>query len=67
MRPLTTAWTRIVAAHRLARPNETFEDFIARCPALLNQCLSERHFYSRVLCSDEARARWVDPDLVALW
>ena len=27
---LTTAWTRIVAAHRPACLNETFEDFIAR-------------------------------------
>jgi hypothetical protein len=63
---LTMAWIRIVAAHGHAQANETFEHFIARCPGLLDQRVPERHFSPGVLWSDEARAGWVAPDLVAL-
>jgi hypothetical protein len=63
---LTTAWVRIVAGHEDSHANETFEEFIGRCPDLLDQRLPERHFSQEVLWSDEARTRWVDPDLVPL-
>ncbi len=63
---LTTAWTQIVAAHNPGRVRETYDEFVSRCPDLLDKHLPERHFSPGVLYSPAARDHWVDPDLVPL-
>ena len=64
---MTLAWLRLVAwAVAVSPPAATFEEFSRRHGWLFEKDALLR-FYSRErLMSDEARARWVEPDLVAL-
>jgi hypothetical protein len=61
---MTIAWTRLVASAIALSPDAaTFDDFARRHGWLLDKDTLLR-FYSRErLMSDEARARWVEPDL----
>jgi hypothetical protein len=61
---LTTAWIRAVR-HFMARsaPAESADAFIALTPALLDRAIMLTHYSASVLFSDEARGRFVDPDL----
>jgi hypothetical protein len=60
---ITLSWLRCTAVHMQRWGAESFEEFIARNPELLDGTLLE-HFYSRELMFGQpARAVWVDPDL----
>jgi hypothetical protein len=54
---LTQVWLRLVAAHR-----ETTLDALMRTP-LADATLPFRHYSAERLWSDEARAKFVEPDL----
>jgi len=60
---MTRAWLHFVAVHNQRWGAETFEEFLARNPDLLDSALIE-HFYSReLILSEPARASWTAPDL----
>jgi hypothetical protein len=60
---MTRAWLHFVAVHNQRWGAETFEEFFARNPDLLDSALIE-HFYSReLILSEPARASWTAPDL----
>jgi hypothetical protein len=63
---LTTAWARVVAHHALATGAGGFEDFLATHPQLLRRDLLLGHYSRERLFSPAARARFVEPDLLAL-
>jgi hypothetical protein len=63
---LTTAWARVVAAHAVEHPDAGFDAFLAAHPQLLRRDLLLGHYSRERLYSEPARARFVDPDLVAL-
>jgi len=64
---LTTAWARVIAHHAVGPGGERgFEDFLAAHPRLLDRELLLAHYSRDRLFSDPARARFVEPDLVAL-
>ena len=44
----------------------TFTEFLDAEPWLLNPGLARRHYSAELLSSGEARAAWVDPDLIAM-
>jgi hypothetical protein len=61
---VTRAWMELVAHHvRLAPDAETFDDFLATAPRLLDKRLLTSHYSSAVLASRPARSGWVAPDL----
>jgi hypothetical protein len=62
---LTLYW---IEACRAAGPDldATFDAFAARAPHLLDKDLWARHWTRERLFSDEARARWLPPDLEPL-
>jgi hypothetical protein len=62
---ITRAWTEIVGHHVAADLSVAdFEVFAARNPALLDKRLLMRHYTAATLASPQARAEWVEPDLV---
>jgi hypothetical protein len=64
---LTTAWARVIAHQALAAGGDRgFEDFLAANPRLLDRELLLAHYSRELLFSDAARARFVEPDLLAL-
>ena len=64
---LTQFWVRIVGHMVHVRPDITdFETFIATFPHLLDKGLPYRHWQHETMSSAAARARWVEPDLLAL-
>lgn len=64
---LTRAWVRAVAHHWGAAPElRDFGGFLSRHPSLMSGDLMLRHYTAGVLWSDEARARWVEPDLLPI-
>ncbi len=64
---LTLFWAGVVN-HAIARSPECadFEAFIAAYPMLLDAQLPSRHYSDGRLWSDQARADWVEPDLIPL-
>jgi hypothetical protein len=63
---LTELWVRLVAAHVAWHPADTFGNFIAGNGQLLDKNLPLR-FYSRErLYSQEARSKWIEPDIKKL-
>ena len=60
---ITGSWVRCVAVHRQRWPADTFEEFIAINRGLLDAKLLEHYFSPRLLFSEPARARVVEPDL----
>jgi hypothetical protein len=61
---LTRAWVRAVGQHVAeSAPTGDFETFMPRFPALTRGDLMLRHYRAENLWSDEARERWVEPDI----
>jgi len=63
---LTTAWARVVAHHSLASGDGGFDAFLTAYPQLLRRDLLLGHYTRERLFSPAARARFVEPDLLAL-
>ncbi len=63
---MTTAWARVVAHHALADADRGFDAFLAAHPKLLRRDLLLGHYSRERLFGDAARARFVEPDLLAL-
>jgi hypothetical protein len=63
---LTTAWARVIAHHALAGGDAEFDAFLAAHPQLLRRDLLLGHYTRERLFSPTARARFVEPDLLAL-
>ena len=64
---MTRFWVRIVGHAVAARPDITaFEDFLAAFPLLLEKDLPYHHWRRETMLSPDARAHWVEPDLLAL-
>jgi hypothetical protein len=63
---LTITWLTLVAVHARHSEASDFDAFLAENEGLLDRDLPARHFSADLLLSAEARARLVDPDLVAL-
>jgi hypothetical protein len=63
---ITRAWVHLVALHRAHGEHNSFDEFIAANARLLDRHLLDRHYSRELLMSEEARARWADPDLRAL-
>jgi hypothetical protein len=64
---LTRFWVRLVGhAMETAPEAGTIDELLARFPLLLDKSLPYRHWRGETFNSDEARASWVEPDLVPL-
>ena len=64
---LTGFWVRVVGHCVRARPDiAEVGDFLAAFPQLLDKDLPYRHWRRVTMGSSAARARWVEPDLLAL-
>jgi hypothetical protein len=64
---LTRFWVRIVSHLIDTRPDiAAFERFLEAYPQLLDKALPYRHWSRETMQSQAARARWVEPDLLAL-
>ncbi len=64
---MTRFWVRIVGHMLEARPDITeFGAFLAAFPLLLDAGLPYRHWRRETMGSAEARAQWVEPDVLAL-
>lgn len=64
---LTRFWVRVVDHCALARPDlADFDAFLAAFPLLLDKDLPYRHWNRETMLGADARARWVEPDLLAL-
>lgn len=64
---MSLAWMRLVlAAVRVSLGCVNFEEFAVAHPELLDARLLENYFSAALLSSEEARLRWVEPDLRAL-
>jgi hypothetical protein len=61
----TVAWVRLVAA-RLGGGNETFGNWIAEWPELMNKNILDHHYSAGILESSQARNGWLEPDLKPL-
>jgi hypothetical protein len=62
---LTTAWARVIAHHAVTHAGG-FDAFVAAHPRLLDRELLLAHYSRERLFSDEARARFIEPDLSSL-
>jgi hypothetical protein len=60
---MTHAWVHLVAVHAGSSHANSFAEFIAENPILLDQGLLSGHYRPGLLRSDAARSGWVDPDL----
>jgi hypothetical protein len=65
-RTLTEFWVRLVEHARSTRPELDVDAFLVAFPLLLGPGLAERHWSADKLWSEDARAGWVEPDLVPL-
>lgn len=64
---LTRFWVRLVGHLIAAHPEiSTFDGFLAAFPHLLDKDLPYQHWSRETMWSPAARARWVEPDLLAL-
>ena len=64
---MTRFWVRVVGHMMGARSDITeFADFLAAFPLLLEKDLPYRHWRRETMGSAEARAGWVEPDVLAL-
>ena len=64
---MTRFWARIVGHMVAARPDiTTFDEFLVAFPMLLEKDLPYRHWQRETMLSPDARARWVEPDILAL-
>jgi hypothetical protein len=63
---ISRAWVEIVGYHAAASPDIPFAAFVDRYPALLDKRLLTRHYRSSTLAAAEAKAGWIEPDLLPL-
>jgi hypothetical protein len=64
---ITRFWLRLVAHCVDTEPGlDEFDRFVERFPLLLDGSLLGRHWSREALSSSTARARWLEPDLLAL-
>lgn len=63
---LTVAWVRIIDAARREYPNLPFDALVEACPFLLDKDTPLAYYSRETLFSDDARQRWVEPDLQPL-
>ncbi len=63
---LTVGWARVVGHLTMESGSAEFADFLERHPQLLRRDLLSAHYSRELLFSDEARAAFVEPDLVPL-
>jgi hypothetical protein len=63
---MTRFWIRLIAHVREATQAPTVDEAIARVPMLLDKNLAQRHWSRTAMFGPEARASWVEPDLVPL-
>jgi hypothetical protein len=63
---LTRVWLLLIHVARKREVTTTSEEFLERCPELLDRTLPLRHYSKAVLSSVRARAMFVEPDLEAL-
>ncbi len=60
---ITLSWLHLVAVHRKCSDAGTFDQFIADNPELLDPHLLGGHYSSELLATQNARARWIEPNL----
>ena len=63
---ITRAWVQLVAFHIDETPTDTFDEFVAAHPALLDTQLLTHYYRPATLAGPDARIRWVEPDRVPL-
>jgi hypothetical protein len=63
---LTVAWVRIIESERRSNPDMPFDALVAACPTLLDKDAPLAYYSRERLYSDEARQRWIAPDLKPL-
>lgn len=63
---ITVFWLRTVRRHMQGRSFANSTEFIRNSPELLDKRLMLRHYSKNRLMSDEARARFIEPDLAPL-
>jgi hypothetical protein len=63
---ITLFWMRAVAAERSRCREGRFEAFLGACPGLLDKELIRRHYSAERLGSADARAGFIEPDLIPL-
>lgn len=59
---ITRSWVQLVALHWTDGKAESFDEFIADNPALLDRHLLDRHYSRELISSPRARKRWIQPD-----
>ena len=63
----TRAWVRLVSHACKSQPGtRSFQELAAAHPKLLDKSALSAHYSKQLLESDEARVRWVEPDLLPL-
>lgn len=63
----TRAWVRLVSHACENQPqSSSFQELAAAWPKLLDKNALSAHYSNQLLESDEARVRWVEPDLLPL-
>jgi len=60
---ITRSWVILVAIHRNHDTAATFDQFIAKHPALLDRHLLDHHYSMELLRTASARMRWTTSDL----
>jgi hypothetical protein len=60
---VTVAWARLVSEQAVRGPERDFDAFLERNPRFLRRDLLDDHYSRERLFSDDARARFVEPDL----
>jgi hypothetical protein len=64
---ITIFWARLVQHMMSEQPQlETFDDFLAHFPQILDNRLIQQHYSAELLWSPLARGQWVEPDLVLM-
>ena len=64
---ITVFWARVVHHMIADQPHiDSFEDFLAHFPQILDSHLIESHYSTELLRSALARQQWVEPDIVQL-
>lgn len=64
---ITLFWAKLVYHLLIDSPeSSSFDCFLKQYPFILDTAIIMRHYTAEVLRSEQARAEWVEPDLVAL-
>jgi hypothetical protein len=63
---VSRAWVALVGHHVAASPEDDFDKFADRHPALLDKRLLACHYRPSTLAAAGARSGWVEPDLQPL-